>query len=289
MMKKARRLIKIILTRISPKLETAINYKFTMGEWLDWKEPQNINAKLQVLKCTHYYNNPEITQCIDKYEIRQWLKEKGLDYLCPQLYGVYENPDDINWNELPESFVVKCNHTCGANVIVPNKKNLDIQEAKIKLKKWYKENYWSAGEVQYKYIRKRIIAEEFLGDGDDLKTYKFFCFNGVPKVLYVSIDEDRYINYYDMEFNKLPYKLEGHDNYTGTIEKPKTFYEMVSLSKELSKRFPFVRVDLYDSFGKVYISELTFIPTAGFMKISPPNTIYEWGKWLDLSKSNIKS
>lgn len=282
MMKKLRKLVKRILTRISPRLVTILNYRYTMGQWLNWNEPQDINAKLQVLKCTSYYNNPEITQCIDKFGIRQWLKEQNMDYLCPRLYGVYDKPEDINWDELPRQFVVKCNHTCGANIIVPNKESLDIEEAKKKLNKWYKENYWAEGEVQYRFIEKKLIAEEFLGDGDDLKTYKFFCFNGEPKVLYVSLEEDKYINYYDMEFNPLPYKLEGHEIFDGAVEKPKMFEEMVLIARKLSERFPFVRVDLYDSFGKIYISELTFIPTAGFMKITPSDTITEWGRWLEM-------
>ncbi len=283
-MSRIRRVIKIILTKISPKLETSINYRYTMGEWLDWKKPQNINAKLSVLKCTQYYNNEEVTQCIDKYGIREWLKRQDMEWLCPKLYGVYETPEDIDWDALPESFVIKCNHTCGANIIVPNKQELDIADAMKKLKKWYREDYWIEGEVQYKYIKKRIIAEEYLGGGDDLKTYKFFCFQGIPKVLYISLEEDKYINYYDINFKRLPYKLYGHDNYCGNIEKPIIFDNMVDVAKKLSKKFPFVRVDLYDSFGKIYISELTFIPTGGFMKITPRETIDEWGEWLELQE-----
>lgn len=267
---------------ISPKLETALNYKWTCGEWLDWKNPQDINAKLQWLKINTYYRNEEITKCIDKYEIRNWLNQHGFGWLCPKLYGVYDNASEIDWEKLPEQCAIKCNHSCGANIIVSKKADMDEKEVICKLNRWLKEDYWKTGEVQYRYIKKKIIVEEYLGSGEYLKTFKFFCFNGNPKVLYISMEEDKYINYYDMNFNILPYTLSGHDNYPYPITRPDNFEKMVSVAAEISRFFPFVRVDLYDSYGRVYISELTFIPTAGFMKITPPSVLKEWGDWLDL-------
>lgn len=282
--KPIRNSIKRVLTFISPKLGTSLNYKYSTGQWLDWNNPQDINAKINILKVTEYYNNPVVTKCIDKYLIREYLKEKGLEELCPKLYGVYEKADEIDWNGLPNQFAVKCNHACGTNIIVDDKSKLDFEAAKKQLDKWMKMDYWREGEIQYKYIKKKIIIEEYLGAGEELKTYKFFCFNGEPKVLYISLDEDRFIDYYDMDFNKLPYSLPEHEHYPKTISKPENFDKMIEISKKLSNDFPFVRVDLYNSNGKIYISELTFVPTGGFMKIDPPNTLVEWGNWLKLKK-----
>lgn len=282
--KPIRNSVKRVLTFISPKLGTSLNYKYSTGQWLDWNNPQDINAKINILKVTEYYNNPVVTKCIDKYLIREYLKEKGLEELCPKLYGVYEKADEIDWNGLPNQFAVKCNHACGTNIIVDDKSKLDFEAAKKQLDKWMKMDYWREGEIQYKYIKKKIIIEEYLGAGEELKTYKFFCFNGEPKVLYISLDEDRFIDYYDMDFNKLPYSLPEHEHYPKTISKPENFDKMIEISKKLSNDFPFVRVDLYNSNGKIYISELTFVPTGGFMKIDPPNTLVEWGNWLKLKK-----
>lgn len=282
--KPIRNSVKRVLTFISPKLGTSLNYKYSTGQWLDWNNPQDINAKINILKVTEYYNNPVVTKCIDKYLIREYLKEKGLEELCPKLYGVYEKADKIDWNGLPNQFAVKCNHACGTNIIVDDKSKLDFETAKKQLDKWMKMDYWREGEIQYKYIKKKIIIEEYLGAGEELKTYKFFCFNGEPKVLYISLDEDRFIDYYDMDFNKLPYSLPEHEHYPKAISKPENFDKMIEISKKLSNDFPFVRVDLYDSNGKIYISELTFVPTGGFMKIDPPNTLVEWGNWLKLKK-----
>ena len=186
--KPIRNSVKRVLTFISPKLGTSLNYKYSTGQWLDWNNPQDINAKINILKVTEYYNNPVVTKCIDKYLIREYLKEKGLEELCPKLYGVYEKADEIDWNGLPNQFAVKCNHACGTNIIVDDKSKLDFEAAKKQLDKWMKMDYWREGEIQYKYIKKKIIIEEYLGAGEELKTYKFFCFNGEPKVLYISLD-----------------------------------------------------------------------------------------------------
>lgn len=275
--------IKQCLTLISPKVETVFNYRFSCGEWLDWKNPQDINAWINVLKVTDYYNNPEITRCADKYRIRDWLREQGEERLCPKLYGVYNTPEEIDWDKLPGQVAVKCNHTCGANLIIKDKSQIDITEANRLLHKWLKDDYWKEGEVQYRFIEKKIIAEEYLGDGDNLKTYKFFCFQGEPKVLYLSIEEDRYIDYYDMEFKKLSYRLPEHPHYPYEVQKPENFDEMVRIARKLCRHFPFVRVDLYNSFGRIYISELTFVPTGGYMKIEPKEVLREWGSWMSQS------
>lgn len=272
--------IKICLTKVSPKLETIFNYRYSCGEWLNWKKPQDINAWINILKVTEYYNNPEITMCVDKYKLREWLRKQGEERLCPILYGVYSRPEEIIWEELPEKVVIKCNHMCGANLIIKEKSKINKEKANAQLQEWLLEDYWREGEVQYRFIEKKIIAEEYLGDGEDLKTFKFFCFRGEPRVLYLSMEEDKYIDYYDMNFNKLPLALPMHEHYPENVQKPENFEEMVEIARKLSQNFPFVRVDLYNSYNKIYISELTFVPTGGYMKIEPSDTLIEWGKWM---------
>lgn len=274
--------LKRILTAISPKLATTINYRYTCGEWLNWKHPQDINAKINWLKIYKYYNNPRVTMCIDKYAVREFLKEKGFLSICPILYGVYDKPEEIEWDKLPNQFVVKCNHACGTNIIVKDKSVFDEKNAVKQLARWMKMNYWKEGEVQYKFIKKKIIVEEYLGEGEDLKTVKIFCFNGEPKVAYISMSDDKYIDYFTEDFKKLPYVLKGHENYPHDYQKPDTFDEMMRMAQILSEEFPFVRVDFYDSMGKIYISELTFVPTGGYMKIEPYQVVKEWGEWLTL-------
>lgn len=126
-----------------------------------------------------YYNNPAITSCSDKYKIREYLTQKGFRDIFPELYGVYDSPDEIPFEELPQSFVVKCKHGCEFNILCPDKAKLDIVNCKKQLKKWLKQDYWKEyAETQYKFINKKIIVEQFLGD--EISTYKFYCFNGEP-------------------------------------------------------------------------------------------------------------
>lgn len=290
MIKKVKDLIKRGLTIISPKLETQIGFKISFKKKLDLKNPKDLNEKILWLKLNLYNNNDIVTNCIDKFKIREYLKKKNLENLLPKLYAVYNKPEEIIWDKLPNSYVVKCNHGCGYNIIVPDAKKLNKEKAVKQLTKWLKEDYWKkSAEIQYKYIKKKIIIEEYLGD---VKNYKFYCFNGEPKLLYISTNEtlngevlekDKYIDYFDMDFKHIDCQLKEHpNNDKEKIDMPKCFEEMKTISRKLSEDFPFVRVDLYDVNGKVYISELTFIPTGGYMHITPSHLIDEWGSWLKL-------
>ncbi len=167
-----------------------------------------------------------------------------------------------------------------------NKEETDLNQVLKQLNTWMGEDFWKIYcEPQYKDIKRYIIVEEFLGD--DIQTYKFYCFNGRPRVLYISAngengEKDLYLDYYDMQWNWLPISLEGHEHAKLKAKKPKHFDKMVDLAEELSSEFPFVRVDLYNVDGVIYFSELTFIPTGGNMKLKPESVLDEWGSWLHI-------
>lgn len=265
-------------------------YKGLFGKNPDLKNPTSINEKIQYLKLHDYYNNPVVTNCIDKYRIREYLTQKGHAEILPELYGAYDSPEEIPFEKLPDKFVIKCNHGCGFNIICSDKSKLDIAETKRLLGTWLKQDYWKEfAELQYKFINKKIIVEQHLGD--NISTYKFYCFNGEPKVLYMSAngengEYDKYYDYFDMGWNHLNVTLRGHENRPDwrSIQPPKNFDKMKELARELCSEFPFVRIDLYNIDGKIYISEMTFIPTGGFMRLAPEETAAEWGKWLDLGE-----
>lgn len=266
-------------------------YFYNFHKPLNLKNPVDINDKLQYLKLKTYYNNPVITECVDKYLVRGYLERNGYGDLLPDFIGgPYNDASQIkaHWNEYPDKFVIKCNHGCGYNVLVNDKSKFNVNDVVKKLDGWMKEDYWKIFcEPQYRFVDKKIIVEEYLED--DIETYKFYCFNGRPEVLYLSSngehgEKDYYLDYYDMDLNWLDITLYPHAHAKNRAVKPKNFDKMIELSKELSKPFPFVRVDLYNVDGKIYFSEFTFIPTGGNMKLIPESLIADWGKKLDISK-----
>ena len=271
---------------IAPVYQTKKSFRRYMGYKLDLVNPRTINEKLQYLKLNDYYNNPLVSMCADKYGIREYLTSRGMPELLPKIYGVYESALDIDWERLPNSFVIKCNHGCGYNILCPDASKLDKEKAIKQLSYWLKQDYWKRfGEFHYRLIKKKIIVEEYLGD--NIATYKFYCFNGVAKLLYLSFngengEKDKYITYYDLGLKQLPYKLFHHETKNGDVEKPKNYDLMISYVNRISSEFPFVRVDLYNIDGKIYISELTFFPTGGHMRLEPKEADLEWGKWLSV-------
>lgn len=170
---------------VAPVYATKRRYKRMLKSKLNLKNPQTINEKLQYLKLNDYYNNKLVSSCADKYKIRDYLNSKGMNELLPELYGVYDSADDIEWDKLPDKFVIKCNHGCGYNILCTDAGSLDRKAATKKINRWLKEDYGKyLGEHPYSLIERKVIVEEYLGD--DIATYKFYCFNGKPKLLYIS-------------------------------------------------------------------------------------------------------
>lgn len=272
------------LYKISPELKVKLDYKLSTGKKLNLKNPTDFNEKLQWLNL--YDNNPLRIECADKYGVREYLIKKGLDKYLPNLLGVYDKVDEINFESLPQKFVLKCTHGCGFNIICKDKSELNIEDAKSKLNKWLHTDFGAeAGEIQYSKIKPKIICEEFLDalDTDVPIDYKIHCFNGKPKFVLACVDryKDLSLLFYDFEWNRLEYQSKSYYS-EKKATKPKNLNEMIDISKKIAKDFKFVRVDFFEIEGKVYIGELTFTPNAGRIKYINDETLIEVGNMLKI-------
>lgn len=262
----------------SDKLFLKVYYRLGMQERLNLKNPQSFTQKIQWLKL--HNTNPFYSILVDKYEVRKVVAEKiGSGYLIP-LLGVWSTYDDINFDNLPEQFVLKTTHDSGSVIVCTAKSLFDKSATRNKLNKALKRNYfYCSREFPYKNAVPRIIAEEFMYDEHqkDLTDYKFFCFNGEPKILLLvtHIGSEKCNNYFDMDFNPLPFST-GFDRSKSEILQPSNLEEMVAVAKKLSSNLIHVRIDLYNINGKVYFGEYTFHHGGGLTKFIPS----EWNKKL---------
>jgi len=256
----------------------------------DLKNPKSFNEKLQWLKL--HWRDPKATQCADKYSVRHYVIEQGYGDILNNLLGVYDNVDDINFDSLPNKFVLKATHGSGMNIICKDKSKLDINNAKKMMMKWLKQNYYyHSFEWVYKDIRPRIVCEEFLEDSEykDLIDYKFMCFNGEIRCLFICSDRDNIaglkVDFYDMDWKLMPF-YRYYPNSGNKIEKPEGFDRMIEYAKILSRPFPFVRVDFYQVNGKIFFGELTFFPGSGMEYFKPELYDYRFGDWIKLPDVN---
>ncbi len=256
---------------------------------LNLDNPTKYNEKLQWIKL---YDRRDIyTTMVDKYEAKKYVASIiGDEYIIPTL-AVWDNVDEIDINILPEKFVLKTTHDSGGIVICRDKSNFDIQKAKEKLNKSLKTDFYILGrEWPYKNVPRRIIAEMYMEDDQtkELRDYKFFCFNGIPKALFIATDrqnrEEPYFDFFDMDYNHLDMR-HGHPNAPHLPEKPKCFEEMKLLAAKLSKGYPHIRVDLYEVNGKVYFGELTLFHHTGMVNFKPEKWDDIFGSWLYLPKT----
>lgn len=274
----------------SDKQAIMVFWDLRMDYPLNLENPQTFNEKLQWMKL--YDRKDLYTTLVDKYAVKEYVSQKiGSEYIIPTI-GVWNKVKEIDWDNLPQSFVLKCTHDSGGLVICRDKKFLDIHSASNKLDKSLKTDYYKLGrEWVYKNVPHRIIAEQFMEDKEtgELRDYKFFCFNGRVKWLFIATDrqnrEEPYFDFFDMDFNHLPIKS-GHPNSPKTPEKPKCFEEMKSIAATLSKGLPHIRVDLYEVNGKVYFGELTFYHHAGTVPFEPKEWDYIFGKEIELPTSD---
>ena len=270
-------------------------YKNELKNWwfkikkkpLNIDEPKTFNEKIQWLKL--YDTTPIKTYLSDKYLVRKWVKDKiGEEYLIP-LLGVYNKFEDIDFENLPSKFVIKCNHGSGYNIIVKDKSKLNLTEVKTKVDNWMNENYaFKNGlELQYRDIYHLIIIEEYMDDGTgDLRDYKFHCFNGNPKLIWIDSDRhtDHKRNLYDLNWNQLPYKVNHHYLTFPSPNKPKSLEKMLELSSILSEGFIYARIDLYDINEKIYFGEITFTSSSGTEEIIPKKFERKLASYIKLSK-----
>lgn len=264
-----------------------IKYYLRMGKRLNMKHPRTFNEKLQWLK--QYGRRPIDTTFSDKYAAKALVSSLiGEKYVIP-LLGVWDDFDEIDFAKLPERFVLKCTHDSGGVVICKDKNNFDLKVAKRIINRGLKHNFYIySREKVYKDIPRRIIAEEYREDSTtkELRDYKFFCFDGVPKAIYIASDrqkdgEETKFDFFDMNFNHLPF-TNGHPNAEILPEKPFCFDEMKSLAAKLSTGIPHVRVDFYEVDKHVYFGEMTYSHFAGMTPFEPEEWDYKFGEWIKL-------
>jgi hypothetical protein len=262
-------------------------YKKYIGKEINWENPTTFTEKIQWLKL--YNRHPIHTICQDKYLERNYVAEKiGAEYLVP-LLGVYDNADEIDFSKLPSKFVLKTNHGSGWNIICKDKTKLNQQDARDKLTRWLQQDYSVySGEWAYKNIPRKIICEQFIGEEiGDIPDYKFYCFNGIPKLLHVNIDlfTQHKRAYYSLLWEKLPFTC-AYPIENKSLSKPKNFEQMLEIATKLSKGFKFVRIDLYNIEGKIYFGEMTLYPDAGIGKFTPEIFDEQMGSLLNLHDPN---
>lgn len=265
-----------------------IKYKIIIGKKLNLKNPKTFNEKLQWLKL--YDRNPLFTNLVDKYAVRKYIEETlGSEYLIP-LLGVYNAFNEIDFEALPNQFVLKPNHTSGNVYVCKDKSKINDVELKKIVNMWLKRRYyWIHREWPYKNIKPKIICEKYMVDdsGVELKDYKIMCFNGEAKCLFVCLNRNSLsglnVNFFDIDWNLMPF--ERHYKRSNiSISKPKNFDIMIRYAEKLSKNLPFVRVDFYESDGHLYFGELTFYPGSGFEEFTPESYDYLLGSWIKLPK-----
>ncbi|TKD70733.1 ATP-grasp fold amidoligase family protein [Pseudalkalibacillus hwajinpoensis] len=275
-----------ILYKMSPELCLKILFKAKLGYKLNLENPTTYNEKLQWIKL--YDKNELMIKCSDKYTVREYVKSLGHGEILNDLIWSGFNPEKIPFESLPNQFVIKVTHGSTFNIVCEDKGEINIEKTINLLKKWLKADFLPCyGEWFYGVEKPRIIIEKYLKDTQSqaLYDYKFFCFNGEPKLVYIDTwkDNKHTINAYDMKFNLLPEVKLGYENdLTTKVPKPNNFDEMVYYAKELSKDFLHVRVDFYNVDGKIIFGELTFTKSAGFGKISPHSFDVKMGDWIKL-------
>ena len=275
-----------IFNGMSDETFLKLKYKNVFGKKLDLENPKTFNEKLQWLKL--YNRKPEYTIMVDKYKVRDYIARMlGEEYLI-SLLGVWDDPEDIDFDALPNQFVLKCNHNSGLGMcLCKDKSKLDITQVKEELRKGLKQDYYLTGrEWPYKDVPRKIIAEKYMEDASgDLKDYKFYCFDGVMK--FVMINSDRNsdkptrADYFDRDFNLLDFTW-GYEHAACRPEKPDGFDEMIAIAEKLAQGLPHIRVDLYECNGHIYFGELTFFDGSGFDKIEPIEWEYRIGEMLIL-------
>lgn len=261
--------------------------RIVLNKSVEIENPQTFNEKIQWYKLYYCPNEALVVKCADKYAVREYIKEKGMEGILVPMLGSWKDARDICWDKLPKQFVLKCAHGCAYNILCVDKDLFDKDKAVKQLNKWLKEDFGAFNiEPHYSKIKQRmIVCEEFLGEC--ITDYKFFCFNGKPKFIYVSNDliHDRQaqIGFFNLDGSKMPIEREDYTD-IASVTLPSFFDEMKKAAEILCADFPFVRVDFFLANDRYYFAELTFTPSGGMMPFNPDKYDLEWGNMLDISE-----
>lgn len=267
--KKLRDNTMILLGEINPELAKKAIYKRYTGRNLDLKNPKTFDEKVNWLSL--YGQTDEMARLSDKIAVHDFVKEKGLAHILNDIYQVAKKPEDIDWESLPNKFVIKTNNASRTNIIVEDKNKLDIEATNDQLNEWLSADYGRANaEFHYNTIEPKILIERFIDfEGSSPVDYKFFCFNGQPYFVNVMKDRDesgsKYFKaIYDLKWRRIFIQDPAHEqDPEREIGKPSLFDEMVEYARVLSHDFPFVRVDFYQEQDQIIFGEMTFTPRGG--------------------------
>lgn len=279
-----RNILQRIRSFFPQKLQMKLEYRIKCGRKLNLKNPKRYSEKIQLYK--YKYRNPLLPKLVDKAEVREYVVKKGLGHILNTQYGVYDDVKEINYDKLPNKFVIKLNTGSGLNILVEDKENLNIKETNKTLKKWMKTKPWVFGtEWAYKKVKPKIIIEKYLerDSNSDLPDYKFFAFNGEIDYLYTMVDyidnhDEGKLSFFDTEFNNTGFYRKDFEKIDRNIEKPKNFDKMLEYAKVLSEGFPQVRVDFYNIDGKIIFGEFTFYMHGGYVNFIPDEFDYILGE-----------
>ena len=270
------------------KLFLCVLYRLRMGYWMNFKTPKTFTEKLQWLKL--YNRRPEYTNLVDKYAVKEYVAQMvGQEYIIPT-YAVYDRVEDIDWDKLPNQFVMKTTNGGGGNnvFICTDKSTIDKEKVSLIMTQSLQYNiYKYFGEWPYKGVKPRIIIEELLQSSTgDIRDYKFYCFNGIPRLLLVASNRftSHNFNYLDIDYNPITLTSTCGKPINNIGNRPENYDIMVNIAKKLSKNMPHVRVDLYNCDGKVYFGELTFFDASGYDNLNSEEWNRRLGDWIVLPK-----
>jgi hypothetical protein len=286
------------LNFIPDKPMIKFQYRLKTGHKLNLKNPKRFTEKLQWYKL--YYKDSKMIQCVDKYDVREYVKAKGLEEILIPCYGVYDSVEDINWDKLPNQFVIKDTLGSGGNsiVIVTDKRKENIEKIKDKCREWTSvKPHTKRGGREWPYYsgkNHRIIIEKYI-DSDKtaggLLDFKFFCFDGKAEYLYVVADRDigngAGLGIYDSNFRKTKVQRADERELKRFIEKPENYDALKKVAENLSDNYPEVRVDLYDVNGQIMFGELTFFDGSGYMKFNPDDFDFELGEHFKIPRRTV--
>ena len=281
--------IRFVIKKINKVGYVKLEYRYITGHKLNLDNPTRYTEKLQYLRLYGYANNELVSKCASRDGLREYASSKGYKDNLIDVYDIYDSFDDINFDKLPNQFVMKCTHACAYNYLVYDKSKLDIAKLRKTFNKWLAADYGKKTvEPHYSAIKPRIIIEKFmLEDGELPIEYKIHVFNGVAKYMYIVTGRNKEIHYNNYLIDWTDFDQAQFNHWTKSeeeIKKPRNWNEAVKISEDLASPFPFVRVDLYIINGKIYISEMTFTPAKGTLTFKDDKSDFIIGEWLTIEK-----